>query len=349
MVKNTRNLISVIFLSLVSILALSTCIGLLLSNAATKRQADASRSELDVLENEGYYTKAQAKQLIERAESAARKEEGDIIRSQFREKLVEGDKLGAVRALYPDEIVTEYGGQYFFTPILEDIDNSSIFPDEMVLSDDGNIYYGGENSNIVLTRGIDISRSQGIIDFVKVKESGIDFVMIRVGLRGAAEGQILEDDLFKTNIRQAQKAGLDVGVYFYSQAINDKEAVEEADFVINLLEGYEITYPVAIELEQVNSADARTAKLTMSHYTQIAKAFCNEVENAGYSPMIAGNIRTFSELLDIRKIKTFPVWVSYYGFPQYYPYDYYMWQYSKTGKVDGIDGEVNMNLCIFAK
>ena len=142
MVKNTRNLISVIFLSLVCILALSTCIGLLLSNAATRRQADASQSELDVLESEGYYTKAQATQLIDKAEANARKEEGEAIRNAFKSKLIDGEKLEAVRELFPDDIVTEYGGQYFFTPVSDEINKSQIMPEEFSVSEDGRIDYG---------------------------------------------------------------------------------------------------------------------------------------------------------------------------------------------------------------
>ena len=349
MVKSTKNLISVIFLSLVSLLALSTCIGLLLSNAATRRQADASQSELDALESEGYYTTAQANQLIEKADAKARKEEGDRIRDDFREKISEGDRLGAIRTLYPDEIVTEYAGQYTFTPIDRTLPISPVSEEDFELSNDGSLKYIGTADDLEVTRGIDISRTQGSIDFYKVKSDGIDFVMIRAGLRGSVEGKILEDDYFKTNISNALKAGLQVGVYFYSQAINAEEAAEEADYVLKLIENYDVTYPVAIDLEQTTSSDSRTSKLTRMNYSEISAAFCNKVSEAGYTPLIMGNIRTFIDFMESASLETYPIWVSYYGFPQYYPYDFRMWQYSRTGKVDGIASDVNLDMSVKLK
>ncbi|SDB48905.1 glycoside hydrolase family 25 protein [Butyrivibrio sp. INlla16] len=349
MVKNTKNLISVIFLSLVSLLALSTCIGLLLSNAAIRRQADASQSELDALETEGYYTTARANQLIDQADAKARKEEGDRLRDTFRGKLEEGDRIGAIRTLYPDEIITEYAGQYYFTPIDESLPLSPLTEEDFQLLEDGTVKYIGTDESLSVTKGIDVSRTQGDIDFYKVKSEGIDFVMIRVGLRGSVEGTILEDDYFKTNIKNAQKAGLEVGVYFYSQSIDADEAVEEAEYVLKQIKNYEITYPVALDLEQTNSSDARTSKLTKQIYSEIADAFCERVKEEGYTPMIMGGIRTFTEFLEPVSLEKYPVWVSYYGFPQYYPYDYRMWQFSRNGVIDGIEGEVNLDFCVIRK
>ena len=349
MVRNTKILISVIFLSLVSILSLSTCIALLLSNAATKRQAEASQSELDALESEGYYTKAQAQQLMDQAVSEAMKQAGDELRSKFREKLDEGDKLGAIRSIFPDDIVTEFAGQYSITPIDKNLDKNPIADEDMTIDGDGYLSYIGADESIEVTHGIDVSRTQGDIDFAKVKEDGIDFVMIRAGLRGTAEGQLLEDDFFKTNLKKAMKAELGIGVYFFSQAINTAEAEEEADYVIELLNGAEITYPVAIDLEQISTSDARTAKLSGTLYSEIADTFCRKISEAGYTPMLQGNIRTFMELLDKEELQNYPIWVVYYDFPQYYPYKYQMWQYSKNGIVDGIDGDVNLDICINIK
>ena len=349
MVKNTKNLISVIFLSLVSLLALSTCIGLLLNNAATRRQADASQSELDALESEGYYTTAQANQLIEKADAKARKEEGDRLRDSFREKINEGDRLGAIRTLYPDEIVTEYAGQYNFTAIDRSLPISPVSEEDFDVSYDGSIKYIGSADDLEVTRGIDVSRTQGSIDFYKVKADDIDFVMIRAGLRGSVEGNILEDDLFKTNIANALKADLQVGVYFYSQAVNAEEASEEADYVLDLIKNYEITYPVAIDLEQTTSSDSRTSKLNKMNYSEIAAEFCNKVSEAGYTPMIMGTVRTFVDFLEPESLETYPVWVSYYGYPQYYPYDFRMWQYSRTGKVDGVGTDVNLDISVKLK
>ena len=221
--------------------------------------------------------------------------------------------------------------------------------EELELSDEGRIKYIGDSDDIKITRGIDISRTQGDIDFYKVKSEGIDFVMIRVGLRGSVEGRILEDDYFKTNVTDALKADLKVGVYFYSQAINTEEAVEEAEYVIKQIANYDITYPVAIDLEQTTSTDARTSKLTKKDYSAISAAFCDRISEEGYTPIIMGAIRTFIDFLEPESLGKYPIWVSYYDFPQYYPYEYRMWQYSRNGRVDGVNTDVNLNVYISKK
>ena len=128
-----------------------------------------------------------------------------------------------------------------------------------------------------------------------------------------------------------------------------EEASEEADYVLDLIKNYEITYPVAIDLEQTTSSDSRTSKLNKMNYSEIAAEFCNKVSEAGYTPMIMGTVRTFVDFLEPESLETYPVWVSYYGYPQYYPYDFRMWQYSRTGKVDGVGTDVNLDISVKLK
>lgn len=138
--------------------------------------------------------------------------------------------------------------------------------------------------------GIDVSTYQGEIDWEQVALSGIDFAMIRLGLRGYTQGGIRMDSMFERNIDEALAAGLDVGVYFFSQAVSVQEAEEEADFVLGQLEGYTLTYPVVFDWESVSDASARTNHMDAEEVTRCAAAFCDKIAAAGYTPMIYVNL-----------------------------------------------------------
>ncbi|MBE5861015.1 MAG: hypothetical protein E7301_12970 [Butyrivibrio sp.] len=345
--NNSQNLISIIFLGLVSVLALSYCIATLLSNASLKRQLDAAKSELAALESEGYYTKAETDQMIEIATNEVLENAGDSVKERFKEDLIENGTSDAIKNLFPGQIVLSYGNEYQFFDISEDIDRSSFLETDFEMDkESGFLEYTGIDESVVFTRGIDISRAQGDIDFSKVKASGIDYCMIRAGLRGSTEGTVLEDDLFKTYVEKARDAGLDVGVYFYSQAIDATEAREEARFVLDLIEPYDITYPVAIDIEANESSDARTFGQTPDVYKEVANAFLSTVEASGYTPMIYGNTKTFVDLLQDFDINNYAIWISDHNIPIYYPYRFDMWQYSGEGNIDGIEGSTNINICV---
>ncbi len=345
MVQKTKDLISIIFLSLVSLLSLSFCIGLLLTNASLRRQVDASRSELDAIESEGYYTTAQTEQLIENAQAKAKEDALDEIRDVFRDSLNDKGSLYAIRGLFPDSLVVASDGEYRFYPIDESIEKNQFSADDFKVGEDGRLQYYGLEDIPTLT-GVQISRYQGEVDFKKVKESGIDFVMLRTGIRGTSEGAILQDDYFSRNIKDAKDAGLDIGVYFESAAVDEKEAEEEADFVINLISGKDITYPVAILAKPAESNDSRTSSLSPNDYTKIIDTFCKKIEEAGYTPMIYGNILSFTELVEKKELTDRDIWIAYVGDRQYYPYKFNFWEYTKMGTVDGISGGANLILSV---
>ena len=175
---------------------------------------------------------------------------------------------------------------------------------------------------------------------------GVSYAFIRAGYRGSDEGKLVEDDHFADNVEGALDNGIDVGVYFYTQALSPEEAREEAEFVIDLLEDYEITYPVVIDLEEILVEDARTENMTKQEYTDAAVAFCETVKDAGYTPMIYGNLKTFFIMLDLEKIEGYDKWFAYYDEAFYFPYDFTVWQYSSKGSVDGVGGDVDMNVCM---
>ena len=169
-------------------------------------------------------------------------------------------------------------------------------------------YY--ENGKKVSYVGVDVSKQQDYIDFVKVKKAGIDFCMIRVGARGYGSGQIVVDDYFAENIKRATDAGLEVGVYFYSQAITEAEAIEEANTVIGKLGGRRLAYPVAFDMELVTNDAARTDGLTVEQRTAITKAFLDIVAMAGYKTAIYGDKEWLINEIDLSQLTEYDVWLS---------------------------------------
>lgn len=198
--------------------------------------------------------------------------------------------------------------------------------------------------------GIDVSRYQGTIDWKKVAGAGVEFAFIRLGYRGMNRGEgngnLSYDEGYDKNIKEALDAGINVGVYFFSQAITIEEAVGEAEMVIEGLKGYDITYPVVFDTEAVyvNGYSARANDLTRQQRTDIAKVFCETIKNAGYQPMIYANTKWMIMGIDLEQLDEYPRWFAYYGNSFLFPYDIQIWQYSDSGKIPGISGNVDLNI-----
>lgn len=203
-------------------------------------------------------------------------------------------------------------------------------------------YY--KNGNVTSFVGVDISKYQEYVDFNKVKKAGIDFCMIRVGSRGYGTGQLITDPYFQDNIKRATDAGLEVGVYFFSQAVTEKEAKEEANMVLEGIKDYDIKYPVVFDMEYVENDEARVEKLSREEKTAIAKAFLETVELEGYTPMIYGKKEWLMKKIDLSQLQEYDVWLAQYEEIPDYPYDFSIWQYTNQGKVDGIVGKVDLNI-----
>lgn len=202
-------------------------------------------------------------------------------------------------------------------------------------------YVDGKQTSYV---GVDISKTQDYVDFVKVKKAGINFVMLRAGARGYGTGQLIVDDYFNDNLKRATDAGLEVGVYFFSQAITKEEAVEEANMVLQNLGDYQISYPIAFDMEFIENDTARIDSLSKTEKTAIAKAFLDTIAAAGYKTMLYGNKEWLIKEIDMSKLTAFDVWLSQQTDVPDYPYQFTMWQYSTQGSVEGIAGPVNMNI-----
>lgn len=192
--------------------------------------------------------------------------------------------------------------------------------------------------------GVDVSKYQEYIDFNKVKKAGIDFCMIRVGARGYGTGQLVVDEYFEDNINNALDAGLDVGVYFFSQAITEEEAMEEANLVIEKIKDYDITYPVAFDMEYIENDTSRVEQLDKSQKTAVTRAFLDTIRNAGYTPMVYGKKEWLIQKVELVLLSEYDIWLSQYEDIPDYPYKFSMWQYSNKGTVDGISGKVDLNI-----
>jgi len=212
--------------------------------------------------------------------------------------------------------------------------------------DNGFRYY--EDDEYETLPGIDVSTFQHEVDWDAVADSGVKFVMIRVGYRGLKSGEINIDERFKENIKGAKRAGLKVGVYFFSSAITPDEAIEEARFVINHIRGKGVTYPVAFDME-ITSADDRNAGLTAMEKTEIADAFLKVIKRNGFDPMIYGSKTWLTKDVDMNYLSDYSVWMAHYTKRPTYEYEYQMWQYSSAGSIDGIKGNVDMNMFFIKK
>ncbi len=192
--------------------------------------------------------------------------------------------------------------------------------------------------------GIDVSRYQGDIDWDQVKAAGVEFAMIRVGFRGYGQsGKLMEDANAKQNYENATKAGIKVGVYFFAQAISVEEAREEAAYVLELIDGWNLEMPVAYDWECL-AADYRTVDADPQTVTDCAKAFCEVMGQEGYDTMIYFNPSQSRDMMYLEELVDYGFWLAMYSDQMTYEYKVDMWQYTKEGKVPGIEGNVDINL-----
>lgn len=228
-------------------------------------------------------------------------------------------------------------------PVFADVPACAYQADQFI-SRNNRMYYL-ENQKIISKFGIDVSYHQEEIDWQKVKASGVEFAFIRAGRRGYTEGVLTEDEYFRQNIQGARDAGIDIGVYFYSQAITPEEALEEAEMTLALLDGMELQYPVVYDWEVIPDAAARTDGMTAGTLTECCVAFCEKIREAGYIPMIYQNKRTSLLKLQLPELTAYDFWLAEYNPQATYYYDYQIWQYASDGRVPGIKGNVDLNIC----
>lgn len=226
--------------------------------------------------------------------------------------------------------------------------DESFFDGEIFLDERSEYVHNDRFSNHEIRDVIDVSKYQGTIDWNRVKKSGIDYAMIRVGFRGYGQsGTLNMDTNFQKNIEGALNAGIQVGVYIFSQAITEQEAVEEAEYVMARVADYDISLPVVIDFEYASSGSGLTGRLYNAHLskneaTKICRAFCRTVENKGYQGMVYANKDMLENNLNASEIaKDYQIWLAHYTSETSYAGEYDFWQYTQSGKVDGISGNVD--------
>ena len=191
--------------------------------------------------------------------------------------------------------------------------------------------------------GIDVSQFQGNIDWPQVAASGVKFAMIRIGGRGTAqEGRLYFDDNFEKNYQGATDAGIAVGGYFFSQATTPEEALEEAGYALELMDGRAFQMPIVCDWEYME--DSRATDLPAAQIMACTKAFCDENAAAGYTPMVYFNQRMIANGFDLEQMADYRFWLAQYDSKMDFPYRVDMWQYTATGRVPGISGNVDLNL-----
>ena len=198
--------------------------------------------------------------------------------------------------------------------------------------------------------GIDVSKYQGNIDWAAVKAAGVDFAILRLGYRGYGTGKMVMDNTFYTNLQGCLDNNIDVGVYFFSQALNYQEGAEEAVFTMNALANYNVTYPLVFDWEPYPaSVDARTKGITDAQLTQATLGFLETVKAAGWTGMLYQNPTYYYTHLDMSRFSGYPMWLAHYVSMTNFYYKYDIWQYSCTGKVPGIQGDVDLNIHLIPK
>lgn len=237
---------------------------------------------------------------------------------------------------YRTNIVTNVDAKLFYNFTLNTV------PKDVYISNDD---ISEEFISYGVSYGIDVSEWQGNIDWQKVANTGISFAFIRCGFRQTSGSEIKEDANFRQNIVNASAAGLKVGVYFFGTARNQAEALEEANFTYNLVKDYKLTYPVVYDIETFDTG--RLTGVSYSTITDNILTFTETIEGYGYSSMVYTNRNAFMGKLDTGKLDGKLIWLAHYADQTDYKGNYNAWQYSSEGRVDGINGNVDLNVSYF--
>lgn len=363
--KRRARLIFIYIIMILLIVAVSFDVMYMYSDKQKQEQIDLLTKENDELVSEmenNYISNEEAQNLIEEAKEQAkelvasgREDAGrEQLKQEIREKFENGDNLLKIlEETYSENIIVPDSSGYFFYDVDETLAKHELDFEKFeypVLNEETGKYEGELNyfdDAFTVKRGIDVSKFQGNINWEKVKSDDVDFAFLRCGFRGYETGKIVEDETFEDNIKACNEFGIDVGCYFFTEAKNEAEAIEEAEFVLDLLEEYEVEVqlPIVIDVEQSsNPSKSRTKNVTPEERTKIVIAFCERIKEAGYEPMIYGNLKSHMRMTDIYQLEEYPKWFAYYRTPLRYPYKFDIWQYTSAGSVKGIDGEVDLNL-----
>lgn len=240
--------------------------------------------------------------------------------------------------------ITLYGkdNTNYILAVSDNIAKNTVDASKFVTDASGFMTYNDGNKTSKI--GIDVSKFQGTVDWAQVKKAGVEFAIIRLGFRGYSEGNLYVDPYFEQNIKSAEENGIEVGVYFFSQAVNRTEALEEAKLCIDNIKEYRLDYPVYFDTEPITADDGRANHLTREERTDITKAFCKAVTKAGFKAGFYANTKWSVMGVNMEKLSDYDFWFAFYGDSFTYPYRYDMLQYSESGTVPGITGECDLDI-----
>ena len=314
-------------------------------DGSMKEAKETSGGNVEVVaEDEIVFTQTELDEYVAKAIADAEEKGAQKVLDSLEEGVNSGETLVEVlRTLYADKMVVASSGKYHFVPINESLKQNNLAAEGLMLKSDGTVEYV-ENGQVISYKGIDVSKHQGEIDWAKVAADGVKFAFIRVGNRGYGSGAIVEDAQFEANIKGAISNGIQVGVYFFSQAINEQEAMEEAKFVLDKIAPYKVQCPIVIDVEKVADSEARMNKISSEQRTANTLVFLQAVEDAGYETMLYHNMEMGLLMLDLAQFEEYNKWFAYYNKEIYYPYAFDVWQYSDKGRVNGINGDVDLNI-----
>ena len=302
------------------------------------------QEEIAGQETQTTYTREELDAKVAEAVEAAKIEASAEILNGIQSGLESGQTyVETLRPYYPDDLLVVSNGKFNFVPIQKNLKMNDHVEENLNILETGEYQYV-KDGQVISHKGIDVSKHQGEIDWQQVAEDGVEFAFIRVGLRGYGTGKLVEDEYFEQNVQGALSAGIKVGVYIYSQAINEEELLEEANLVLEKIAPYRIECPVVFDVEKVSGSSGRMNALSLEERTNLTLLFCQTIENAGYKPMIYHNMEMGALMLDLETLEDYDKWFAYYNPDFYYPYEYKIWQYSHKGSVKGIQGEVDLNI-----
>ena len=212
--------------------------------------------------------------------------------------------------------------------------------------DNGFMAYFDEDGNKISHLGCDLSYHNKYVNWDELAASGCEFVMLRCGYRGYSQGGLAKDEKFDQYAQEAQRVGIKLGVYFFTQALDVEEAEEEAKYVLNLIEDYDISYPVAFDTEYIDDEEARTNTTEISDElrSDICRAFCEKIKENGYYPMIYASENWMRRYLELEPLKEYDFWAPQYLDENDFLYDFTMWQYTDKGSIPGVKGDVDLDI-----
>lgn len=342
--RRRRGIFLPVFLCLIALASLTGCLLLVVKNRLLETEAAEAAAYMEEMKAVVSYTEDEVKSMVETAASEASKQKEEEILGTVREMMENGEGTSAMlRELYPEEIVVAADSRYYFFPIVDTLKHHSYVEEQFLMNEEDILEYMVDGQ-VASKKGIDVSRYQEKIDWKKVAGDGVEYAFIRLGIRGSSEGKLIIDETYEKNMKGALENGIDVGVYFFTQALNKEEAVEEAEFVLENLGDYDVAYPIVLDVEEITTKNPRTKDMEKQDWTEVCIAFCDRIKAAGYTPMIYGNLKTFMLMVDLEQLEDYEKWFAYYRTPLYFPYEFSIWQYTSTGKVDGIGTDVDMNI-----